>query len=177
MPQSLSVLMIVSILTSLSLVSCSLKFVFSCYVSIFLSLVLPSLPILFIFSILAPLEGCILAQLLAVSAALCVHGLHAVGVLFPSGQKHGRPQACAGYTSPPRGHVSDPQAHHARSPWPLGYPRPLLRLHGPEFSAWQPHRPPLPMTHRCHSRLFSLMGVSSPSLQEQEQARLSLSAS
>lgn len=91
-------LTIISIVTSLSLVFRSLKFLFAFALSllVFLILVLPSLPLLFFSSILAPSEGCFLAHLLAVSTALCVHTLCTVGVLFPSGQKHGRPQARAG---------------------------------------------------------------------------------
>lgn len=95
---TVSMLTIISIVTSLSLVVCSLKFLFAFALSLFvlLFLVLPSLPLLFIFSISAPSEGCFLAHLLAVSTASCVHTPCTVGVLFPSGQKHGRPQARAG---------------------------------------------------------------------------------
>lgn len=160
-------LMIISILTSLSLVFCFLKFMFSITMSLFFSHSCSSLSSSFIFfpswlpSRAAFLPSCWLSPL------PCVSTLHTVGVLFPSEQKGGGPQARAGYTSPPRGHISDPQADHARSPWPLGYLGLQLRLHRPESRALEPHNPPLPMTHLwtsdcCHSGLFSLVGVSSP---------------
>lgn len=120
--------------------------------------------LLLFFPILLPSEGCSLSQVLAVSP-LCTHTLRMVGVLFGPGQKYG----CRLVQATHRHLEATFGSRTLIIPEALG-PH-TIQGHSSDFLARRNiavQSRPFPTTHlltsdRCHSHLFSLISVSSPS--------------